>query len=578
MDAQSQAQTPSAYGAPRLTRSGLDILAFTLHRYVAPFLVERKLESVRIAIGFEGSALPPVIIEVSDHAAKPITLEGFDFDTLAAATRSGAQAVTLRDEGTQHLAAIAVADRSEESSHHLLGFVLLAANTPWLSDAHLVEDLAMRASEAIRSARNNEIRMLFDAQGQMPIKAFLYRVLDQLPDWCGVDHSAALILTGSLGAMAMSSLEDAEFEIVAERLYFDPPAGHFDDYERLVGLTIEVGDGGGLLGASFARLREDAGEFGLYIYLPDDANHWHLFGESDRLVQRFATRVTRPQEEMTVLVPLLTRDELGHQEMLGFLSLNFRKPMPIMSGSSQLLEMLGERLGEALRRSPLFGLSARQLLLLEAVRTASNTCLSQTEDGAVTRLEAYLGTTIERVAQASSVPGFGIGYITHDGRGDRVIRFAKPHGFTRFADVILPVVPPDESVRSSIAALAVRLTRPVVLAGGHSEGDTFFFKNDMFVNEEAGLIVDARRVDPYTLTDTGTWRELSDYFIASRDDSYATLAYPISIAGEVLGVIAIEVDRNTDWLWWTGFGSQLFYRLLANELSVVFKLLGVPNL
>ena len=44
---------------------------------------------------------------------------------------------------------------------------------------------------------------------------------------------------------------------------------------------------------------------------------------------------------------------------------------------------------------------------------------------------------------------------------------------------------------------------------------------------------------------------------------------------EVVGVIAVEVDRDTNWIWWNGFGSYLFYRLLANELSSDFALLGL---
>jgi len=180
------------------------------------------------------------------------------------------------------------------------------------------------------------------------------------------------------------------------------------------------------------------------------------------------------------------------------------------------------------------------------------------------------------IAGSTGVPTFAVGYIT-ESEGNSILRFTHPRGFTRFSAISLPVEAPQEVSETSVAALAVRLNRPIVLSGGTHEAEQKF-KNDIFVNETIGAVVDARRIAPEEVSSEGTWRRLSDYYKPSRDESYATLAFPVSLGHEGLGVIALEVDRNTDWLWWTGFGSQIFYRLLANELAVGFKLMGVPNL
>ena len=37
---------------------------------------------------------------------------------------------------------------------------------------------------------------------------------------------------------------------------------------------------------------------------------------------------------------------------------------------------------------------------------------------------------------------------------------------------------------------------------------------------------------------------------------------------------AVESGVSTTWLWWSGIGSQTFWRLLAAELVIALKLLG----
>ena len=117
----------------------------------------------------------------------------------------------------------------------------------------------------------------------------------------------------------------------------------------------------------------------------------------------------------------------------------------------------------------------------------------------------------------------------------------------------------------------MRLNRVITLTGGGLRDGHTDFKNEIYVNETKGILCDGRLEDNLG----PDWRKLSDYYKPSREGSYATLCYPIRMKDEVVGVIAVEVDRDTNWVWWTGFGSYLFYRLLSNELAADFSLLGL---
>lgn len=577
--------TTPRYGEPRFTDAGLEVLTVTLHRFLAPFIVEHKLGRLRVVVGFEGSAVESAAVEVTRDGARRTEAE-VDFAQLARAARNGEATLSLGGgSGTRVLAVGARAPSEGHGGEHEMAFVLVSETADLTPGHPATADLARRTAEAIRAYRFTGLRLLFDERDQVDIKTFLYSLLDRLPEWCGVDHSAALILTGELETMALNSSENANFEIVAERLFFPATNEQGERHDRLVGLVIEgSGQESGLLGYAFNRVQSE-NAIGLHIFVPDETGeHWHLFGEPHASARRFATRVQRPQEGMTVLVPLLNHEDGRGSELLGFLSLNYRQPTPIDPIASHLLESLAGKLARYLQRSPLFSLSARQLLLLEEVRRAFNSTIGG--GGASKRLQQFIGQVNDIIVSRTSVPCFAIGHISGTGN-KRQLRFVHPRGFTRFGSISIPVDAVSEEVTgTSIAALAVRLDRPVVLAGGRARDEDgevagevrHVFNNDIYVNEQAGMIVDARRTDPESLDVPGSWRRLSDYYKPSRASSYATLAFPISIGLTSLGVIAVEVDRQTDWLWWTGFGSQIFYRLLANELAVAFKLMGVPNL
>ena len=187
---------------------------------------------------------------------------------------------------------------------------------------------------------------------------------------------------------------------------------------------------------------------------------------------------------------------------------------------------------------------------------------------------AHFITNVNKlVANTTKVPCFAIGYKTLNNNGEEILRFKSAHGFEAFNDIDLPIYT-NSPQNSSIATLALRLNRAITLSGGTPENGETEFNNDLFVNEELGILVDSR-IENTKINES--WNKLSDYYKPGRQQSYASIAYPIRMDDDVVGTIVVEVDRDTDWLWWTGFGSYLFYRLLANELAADFALLGINH-
>ena len=296
-------------------------------------------------------------------------------------------------------------------------------------------------------------------------------------------------------------------------------------------------------------------------------------GEIQKSAHRVATNSFRPVEKLTVLLPLLCANEVGQQELLGFLSINFFETMPLASLTSRVLETLATRLGTYLHRSYFFSLSAQQLWLLECVREEqiATARLFKKAGGASTDdiLETFVKNINQLMAQATQIPCFAIGYRRQNADQSDTLRFTAPHGFTNFTKLDIPIYT-DHLSGSSLAALAVRLNRAITLTGGETKSGRVDFQSTIYVNEASGTLADSR------LTDIGTgFTKLSDYYRPTGNGSYAALCYPIRMQDDVVGIIAVEVNRDTNWVWWTGFGSYLFYRLLANELAADFRLLGL---
>lgn len=550
-----------------------EILGVHLHRYLLPLLTDHELSLIHVLVGFEASSMPSVCLRITQYGAERVE-QNLDYQALVREARQNAQLDSLLHgalgERTMHI--LPILSISEPGREHIHAFALSEKEASFKAEVLCVA-LRTRINEAVRAFRHNSLRMLFDDSENKSLKDFLTQVLDSIPLWCGADHSASLILSSSLEAMVMSASGPAQFQIVSESLYVAPPEGA-PGYENLASLEFNVSQtqSGGLLGCSFEETRRSKSA-GLNIFIGDsDSNTWFSMGETQEPVYRFSTSAKRPAEQLTVLLPLLAHSELGEQELMGFLSINFFEPMPLSSLTSRVLEALAQRLGAYLRRSSFFTLYAQQLWLIECVREEqlavqrlySN---AKTQADLHTILGAFIKRINELIAKSTKAACFAVAYKALDATGDEVLRFVNPQGFTHFGDIDLPIHSSGKC--SSLSTLAVRLNRCITLSGGNADAR---FDSAIYVNEQSGELLDAR-VHPQEFS--SPWCPLSDYFKASRQGSYAAIAYPIRMKDDVAGVIVVEVERDTDWLWWKGYGSYLFYRLLANEIAADFALLGL---
>jgi hypothetical protein len=577
------------YGQAQLNPQPLDVVGLHLHRFLAPALLAAGAPwaTVDLCLGFEGGSIPGAWLRISGADGPSLIEAGAWPERFASLTQtwrdqgiSPRQPVALR-RGTATLYVAALcgdlpsqsASDAPDPSSPIIGFLTATPPPDAPADPHpatlsALASLARCAEDALRAARHNLIRLLFDeGPPNRRTKDFLYDTLALTPDLCGADHSAALILTNHLEAMTLRAATSSEFEVVAERMFFPlDPATRTP--ERLVGLVIAgQGEHSGLLGAAFSQTQRQPLPQP-HLFLCDDDDRWYSFAEPSQTLPRFSTHAQRPQERMCVLTPLLHQDEHGQHELFGFLAINYRSPQPLSALDLHLISTLAKRLARHLKHSPMFTLSARQMLLIERVRAAYGDSIGQ--GGAVKRMEAFIQRINADMIAATALPCFAIGYTCALGNR-KALRFIHPQGFTHFQSINLSLEPGDAITESSIAALSLRINRPLTLVAGSS-------RNALYVNESTRTLRDGRVIDISSLPDAPRWRRLADYYKPSRDHSYATLAFPITLGGEALGVVAIEVDRDTDWFWWTGFGSQSFYRLLAAELAVAFKLMGVTHM
>lgn len=603
-------------GAPRMTEHGRDVMAFHLHRYLRSWLKQSQLPSLLISVGFERRALASADFELTGEGCGSIEVV-WTMEDLCHIWRQ--EDGLLRVEPPGHHAPViyqlvALVDAPHRSAQYngltpgnLLG--LAEASTPETSGvllgfalvensydlaAETLSQLSEQACEAIRAARRNAMRLFFDEKQSLPVKSFLYQLMDHLPEWVGCDHSASILMTSNLEAMTLEASSEARFDFLAERLFQDELA---PQPRRLVGMTLTLADGaaGFVRAAVQQQVREPETAYQLFTRDPEDPEVWsaepefsprplnQLLAGAERGLQNkwlgFHSCDERSDEGMYIFVPMLSLRDLD-VEHLGFLVLVSKEQYPVARSTAELFEELGEKLSAQLRYSPLYTLSARKLWVLEQTRLALENTIQSAEKNRAARVERLIGEVTEQIVRHVDVPSLAIAYLVDQtakkGQNRRHLRYAHPHGWTRFEQLNLPVdVEPGERLDSGVSSLAVRINRPLVLAGGYGQGENFAFKNYLYVHEDSGVVLDARSTLARGVEDSRGWVRLSDYYKPARQSAYATLAFPIAFGGRTLGVLTVEVERDTNWQWWTGFGARLFWTLVANELAYAFHALGV---
>ncbi len=563
-------------GPPTMTESGLEVYGFHLRRYLADGLEEVGLERVFVTLGFEHSRSESVTFEVRSEVSDIARVE-WTFDDLSHAYRSGDGRLRVEQRSgtdeprTFEVLPLLEPSALEEGSPVIVGFLLLPEVGPNLPDS--VGTFQQRAGEAVRAARRNGVRMLFDERDSRPVKPVIYAMMDHLPEWFGCDHSASLLMTSTLETMALEASKHGRLDVLAERPYFEVAETATD---RLVGMSLLLDNPGVDLLRYVVSRQLDRPELPYQIYERRGGGEWYPLDGEEAVGGDLHRLEARPDEQTYLFVPLIVR-ETNETELLGFWALAFRDRLELSEAGAEILQQLGVRLSSLLRYSPLYTLSARKLWILRRTRDLVEQAM-QSEGPPAAALEELIDGVGSLIAHQGEVPSFAIGYLRGaDEEPGRTLRYVHPHGWTHFETLELPVdVPPDERAGSGVSALAVRLARPFVLAGGQGEGDEQRFKNYLYVREETGDVVDARRSDAEPL-DLDEWRQLSDYYKPARWRAYATLAYPITFGDRVLGVLTVEVEKETDWVWWTGFGGQLFWEMLADELATAFWALGVGD-
>ncbi|MBA2660858.1 MAG: hypothetical protein H0U74_01070 [Bradymonadaceae bacterium] len=567
-------------GMPRMTQSGRDVLAFHLHRYVAIWLRRHGRDRVLVTVGFEKSACESTTVALSVGQSRAVAV-GWNFDDLIHTCQYGDGRLRLEQGGDDgdsvSYEVTPVYDDAPEgvTSRALLAFVLILRGDKLTPEA--MPELSEQVAEAVRAGRRNAVRLFFDDNKALAMKAFLYRLMSHLPEWSGCDHSASFILTSNLEAMTLEDSERARFSVLAERLFLEHERA---GVERLVGMSVSLGDASsGILRAAIARQRrEPQVPFHVFVRDGEDPSQWVLQGEEHQSFPGLHRVSGRDDESMYVLVPLLAQ-EGADTELLGFLSLAYRTNTELAASIGPTIVEMSDKLAATLRFSPLYTLRARKLWILTQTRQALARTLAAPDEGTA-KVEQLIGEVSALIGRHVEIPSFAIGYIQRSAgplqSARRHLRYVHPKGWSHFDQLELAVdVDPADRVDSGVSSLAVRLARPLVLAGGHGQGEALAFRNYLFVHEESAQLIDARSPEATMIADDASWVRLSDYYKPVRQTAYATLAYPILFGHEALGVLTIEVDKDTDWLWWTGFGGQLFWELLAAELAYAFWALGV---
>ncbi len=502
--------------------------------------VRLGLPSMELAIGFPGSRVDVVVLEASAN-------------TLRARLRPG-PLDTLLDEGWEALedprapgeglpiGAIRTEGAFDVSEVATLGFEIHATRIDHL--AAVLADPPVEGSGGSVSRRS--------------IKSWLYDILDILPGIVGADHSATLLLPDRLSAPSGSN----QYVIAAERLFVAP--GGDERPEHLIGLLIPCEDGkGGLLEAALELQRAEP-ELPCHIFIPErsspDAGRqgvvWRSVGDDGgKRYRRFKASVLRDPEGVIILVPVTLP---GRQP--AFIGINSHAPTALSEATIEILGSLKERFGDALVCSSLFRVPTDRLDVFGVFAEA-------VEGEPCARRSDLIGRLTPGLREALGAASLSIGLLEDEGER---LSFENPQGWDLDQPLSIPVKTVD-----SISALAIRMDRPIVLAGGRGleVAPSLRWNNCAQVNERLGLIEDSR-MGLRDYEGAEGWRPLSDYYRpTSSTPIYVGIALPIRLRGRSIGVIAIDFGRSAPWDAYSGFGAEGIYqalvRLVASHLALL---------
>lgn len=556
-------------GGAHYTSSGLDVMAFHLHRFLVGWMDQHQVPQMKVALGFEQSDAPTASFHLEAQGCQ-VHNAGWTFEDLVHVYRQGDSRLYVEDPQTHQshtYSVLPILDRPVMGGQAkvLLGFVLIADNHG-LRQAQL-QELRHHVFEAVCAARRNAIRLFFDDHKSLDLKRLLYTFMDHLPEWTGVDHSTMLILTSTLETMTIQRTNAPQFNVLAERLYVD------DSSQRLVGMHVHTKqDREHVLVRAFRASGDDPQvPYHVFVRHPEVADAW-CTTEDEEPCDPIHHVQTRSDESMYIQVPLRSFDEQD-QELLGFLCLAYQQRAVLPSSVGHLLLEISEHLSPLLRHSSIYTLSAKKLWILRQVRKHAEQGVSRSSS---------LSETLEKISaliqEHVDVPSVAMGHVQRVSDQDtrRVLHFESPFGWADMSNLRLVVdMPESQRPDSGVAALSVRLNQPLCLTGGHLHGSKVEFKNSVWVHERSGRLADERSHEDIDFSAEQGWVPLAQYYKPACTQTYATLAYPVIFDDDVLGVIAVEVDKSTNWLWWTGFGGHFFWQLLASELANVFHM--IPN-
>ncbi len=528
---------------------GSDIFAFHLRRYLEDWLDSTGLDYVLVAPGFEHSGARLGVFEVGRETAQAVEAP-WVFCELCEAWRNGHERLVGDDGKGGSAVYTLIAVTSEDGD--LLGFLLVGSGGMLGQGA--LKDLRHRVEEALMAARRNGVRLFFDEGDDDEVKARLYGVLERMPEWLGCDHSASILLTHDLDAMTLENQGRGVFNILADR--------HFEagqDMTRRVGMKVDAQGNSTIIADALSRFRAEPA-IRPFAYHHVGEGRWRASGEEPSELASWYGDLGRSQAATAVLIPLVAR-EGGEPRLYGFVQLEWCEGDGPPQALAEVAQAIGDYLGRWLAHSPLFKLTIQKMWLVRSVGQWVESALQQGRDE-----EAVIEGVVELIKPQVDVPSLAFG-VRRLREGNAVLDFVYPYGWSRYDDLQL-AVEVDSHQDSSVAALAVRLGRPIVLAGGYGSGEEQSFNNYLWVDEEQSRLIDERMPAMEEAIDDADYHRLSDYYKAAREEAYATLAYPMVYADEVLGVLAVEVDRETDWLWWTGFGGHLLWSMIAREVAM----------